>query len=195
MNKQKDHIFFEEKLRLIGQRKNIVDVGGAGRFSKGLVPYRHLFNDANFRSFDMPGAGADIEGDIHHMPMDSESEDAVICNAVLEHVHDPIRAVEEMRRILKPGGLALIQVPSTYPYHANKEYGDYWRFFEDTLVYLFRDFSSVEIMKQGGFFRAMVVFLPFDKRKLERPAAFLDRLFKTEGKRHTTRGFYVYAVK
>lgn len=187
--------FFTEKLKEISKRKNILDVGGAGRFSKGLAKYNHWFKDSNFRSFDIPGAGADIEGDIHKMPIVSESEDAVICNAVLEHVVDPIRAVEEIRRILKPGGLALIQVPSNYPYHANKNYGDYWRFFDDTLHYMFRDFSSFEIVKMGGFFQSMIVFLPFNKGLFEKPAILLDRIFKTEEKRHTTRGFYVFAIK
>lgn len=187
--------FLEDKLSLMAQRKNVLDVGGSGRFSKGLAKYEYLFENSNFRSFDMPGAGADIEGDIHNMPIETESEDAVICNAVLEHVTDPIRAVEEIRRILKKGGIALIQVPSTYPYHANKNYGDYWRFFEDTLKYIFRNFSCIEIAKQGGFFSAMILFLPFDKRLFQKPAIFLDNFFKTEENRHTTRGYYIYAIK
>ena len=195
MTKEEKVNFFENKLVLISQRKNILDVGGAGRFSKGLVKYKHLFENSNFRSFDIPGVGADIEGDIHKMPIASESEDAVICNAVLEHVTDPIRAVEEIRRILKPGGIALVQVPSVYPYHNNKNYGDYWRFFDDTLRYMFRDFSEVEIVKQGGFFASMILFLPFDKRLFIKPATFFDNLLKTEEKRHTTRGYYVFATK
>src|SRR3954468_8408609 len=126
-NKLKDDAFFEEKLFLISQRNKVLDVGGAGRFSKGLVKYKHWFESSDFRSFDIPRAGADIEGDIHDMPIPSDSEDAVICNAVLEHVTNPIRATDEIRRILKPGGIVLMQVPSMYPYHPNKNYGDYWR--------------------------------------------------------------------
>lgn len=195
MTKQKDQIFFETKLKLISERENILDVGGANRFSKGLVIYKEWFKNSNFKSFDIQGAGADIEGDIHDMPIESNSVDAIICNAVLEHIKNPIKATEEIYRILKPGGITLIQVPSIYPYHPNKNYGDYWRFFEDTLRYMFKDFSSIEIMKQGGFFRAMVVFLPINKRLLERPAVFLDNFFKTEKIRTTTRGFYIFATK
>lgn len=191
----KEQIFFEDKLLLLAAQKNVLDVGGAGRFSKGLAKYSHWFKDSNFRSFDTPGVGADIEGDIHHMPIESESQDAVLCNAVLEHVADPIRAVEEIHRILKTGGVALVQVPSTYPYHGNKKYGDYWRFFEETLRYMFKDFSSIEIVKQGGFFRAIILFLPFDKGVFQNVAIFLDKIFKTEEKRHTTRGYYIFVAK
>ena len=196
---QKD--FFAEKLFEISKRKNVLDVGGGAGFSKEIGKYKDWFVNTNYRSFDIPTSRADIEGDIHDMKLPSESEDAVICNAVLEHVVDPIRAVDEIYRILKPGGLALLQVPSIYPYHRNKGagghegYGDYWRFFDDTLRYMFRNFSHVEIVKQSGFFRTMIVFLPFDKRILERPAIFLDRLLKTENKGNTTRGYYIYGVK
>jgi len=197
----KDNNFFIEKLFEISKRNNILDVGGGAGFSKEVGKYKDWFANTNYRSFDIPTSGANIEGDIHDMNLPNESEDAVICNAVLEHVVDPIRAVEEIQRILKTGGVVLIQVPSIYPYHRNKGagghdgYGDYWRFFDDTLRYMFRNFSHVEIVKQSGFFRTMIVFLPFDKKLFEKPAEFLDRLLKTEQKGNTTRGYCLYAIK
>lgn len=38
--------------------------------------------------------------------------DVVICNSVLEHLWDPLGTLIELRRILAPGGLAVINVPS-----------------------------------------------------------------------------------
>ena len=38
--------------------------------------------------------------------------DVLICNSVLEHLWDPIGTLTELHRILAPGGLALINVPS-----------------------------------------------------------------------------------
>jgi ubiquinone/menaquinone biosynthesis C-methylase UbiE len=61
-------------------------------------------------------------GDIYEIPFSTASFDAVFANTVLEHVSDPGRAMREMLRVLKPGGVVgladpdygtLIQEPST----------------------------------------------------------------------------------
>ncbi|MFQ3577028.1 MAG: class I SAM-dependent methyltransferase [Cytophagales bacterium] len=43
--------------------------------------------------------------------MEPCSFDGIICNHVLEHIPDDIAAMNEMYRLLKPGGIALITVP------------------------------------------------------------------------------------
>lgn len=49
--------------------------------------------------------------DLQDMPFDDASFDWVICNHVLEHIPDDRRAMREILRVLKPGGIALLQVP------------------------------------------------------------------------------------
>ena len=49
--------------------------------------------------------------DIHAIPFDDDFFDFVICNHVLEHVTDDLRALKEICRILKPGGMAVLQTP------------------------------------------------------------------------------------
>lgn len=49
--------------------------------------------------------------DILAMPFANASVDLLIANHVLEHVADDLRAVAEIRRVLKPGGLAIMQTP------------------------------------------------------------------------------------
>ena len=126
------------------------------------------------------------------------SIDAIICHSVLEHVENPILAAKEMHRILKVGGKLFLHVPSIYPYHARKGfYPDYWRFFDDTLRNILKDFTKVEIVKRGGYFKALFFFVPFQHKLrpiIDPLAAFLDWLFRTEN-RTTTSGYYVYAEK
>jgi SAM-dependent methyltransferase len=49
--------------------------------------------------------------DMLAMPFDDASVDLLIANHVLEHVADDLRALDEVRRILKPGGRAILQTP------------------------------------------------------------------------------------
>ena len=191
--------FIDSKIREISKEKMILDVGGGNPFTKWLAPYKELFAHTDYKTMDYDAStGANIIGDIHHIPLPADSVDAIICHSVIEHVINPIQAMKEMHRILKTGGKMFFHVPSIYPYHARKgHYGDYWRFFDDTIEVLFQDFSRVECVKRGGYFKAMFFFLPLQHRLrfiIDPLADFLDWVFQT-GKRTTTSGYYVYAVK
>lgn len=191
--------FIDQKIFEIAKEKIILDIGGGERFSKWLLEYKHFFNDCDYKTFDYDrSTGADVIGDIHAIPLGEGTIDAVICNCVLEHVENPILAVRELHRILKPGGKIFVHVPSIYPYHARKgHYPDYWRFFDDTLQLLFKDFSKVEMQKRGGYFKALMFFLPLQHKLrfiIDPLSAFLDKLSQSE-KRSTTSGYYVYAIK
>jgi len=191
--------FIDEKIAIIAKEKEILDIGGGKKFSKWLKKYKNLFLNSNYKTLDVDeSTNPDIVADIHNIPLENESVDAIICASVLEHVENPFLAVKEMYRILKPGGKLFVYVPSIYPYHSKKgHYPDYWRFFDDTLMMMFKDFSQVEIMKKGGYFFALSFFVPYQNKIrniLNMVASFLDKTFKTE-KRTTTCGYYLYAVK
>ena len=149
--------FIDSKIKEISKEKVILDVGGGNPFTKWLVNYKELFVNSDYKTMDYDATtGADIIGDIHNIPLPGGSVDAVICHSVLEHVINPTKAVEEIYRVLKPQGKVFVHVPSIYPYHARKgHYGDYWRFFSDTIEVLFKDFSKVEYIKRGGYFKAL----------------------------------------
>src|SRR3989344_5108701 len=108
------------------------------------------------------------------------------------------KTMDEMHRVLRHGGKMFFHVPSIYPYHAKKGfYPDYWRFFDDAIELLFKDFSKVECVKRGGYFKALLFFIPFQHRLrfvIDPLADFLDAVFKTE-RRTTTSGYYVFAIK
>jgi SAM-dependent methyltransferase len=60
---------------------------------------------------DLESPLADHHFDLHDIPFEPESYDMVMCNHVLEHVADDHRVMSEINRILRPGGLAIMQVP------------------------------------------------------------------------------------
>jgi SAM-dependent methyltransferase len=53
-----------------------------------------------------------LQFDLTRCPLSTESVDAVVALNVLEHIGDDEAAVREIRRILKPGGIAVIEVPA-----------------------------------------------------------------------------------
>lgn len=60
---------------------------------------------------DLVRSDVDWQLSVEALPFDDQSFDAIICNHVLEHVSDDRRALAELRRVLAPGGWALLQVP------------------------------------------------------------------------------------
>lgn len=64
---------------------------------------------------DIESPLAKVKMDIHEIPFEDNSVDIIFCNHVLEHVDDDLRALSEMRRVLRPGGWAILQVPFFYP--------------------------------------------------------------------------------
>jgi ubiquinone/menaquinone biosynthesis C-methylase UbiE len=56
-------------------------------------------------------------GNIYALPFPDNSFDGVILSEILEHVDDDVAGLREVRRVLKPGGVAAITVPNAhYPF-------------------------------------------------------------------------------
>src|SRR4051812_4520928 len=65
---------------------------------------------------DIESPLAKVKMDIHEIPFQDNTFDVVLCNHVLEHVRDDIKALSEIHRTLKPGGFAILQVPFFRPF-------------------------------------------------------------------------------
>lgn len=72
-----------------------------------------------------------VFGDGGRLPVQTSSVDTVLSTEVLEHVPDPKRLVNEMARVLKPGGKLLLTVPFIQPLHELPS--DYFRFTPSSL--------------------------------------------------------------
>jgi len=67
----------------------------------------------------------DFPYDVHDLKFPGASFDIVVCDAVLEHVSHPQKAVDELFRVLRPGGLVWVGLPWMQPFHEMPK--DYWR--------------------------------------------------------------------
>ena len=72
-----------------------------------------------------------VVGLAERLPFEDEVFDGVIFQAVLEHVRDASAALNEIRRVLRPGGAVFVEVPFMQGYHAAPR--DYRRFTEQGL--------------------------------------------------------------
>jgi len=65
-----------------------------------------------------------LQGDAFHLPFRDATFDKVICSEVMEHVHDFTGAARELARVLKPGGLAAVTIPTATSEHLYLHVGD-----------------------------------------------------------------------
>ena len=96
----------------------------------------------------LPFAGVDLCSDVHRLPFGPGEVDAIVCTGVLEHIADPVAAVAQFHRVLRPGGTVFCTVPFMQAYHEDP--ADYRRYTPTGLRQLFVDFSSVQVRPSHG---------------------------------------------
>ena len=97
-------IFFNKKL-------NVLHIAPENCFISIFKSSKNI----NYTSGDLFSPLADIKMDIHKMPFKNNTFDVVLCNHVLEHLDDDIKALKEIIRVMKNGGFSILQVPFYYP--------------------------------------------------------------------------------
>ncbi|MDP4195509.1 MAG: glycosyltransferase [Bacteroidota bacterium] len=151
-----------EKAKTINAGSKVLDVGA------GTCPYKYLFNHCDYKTHDFKKyEGVKLNGeqdygkidyvsDIVNIPIEDNSFDVILCTEVLEHVPEPAKALEEMSRLLRPGGRLLITAPlgsglHQLPYHYYGGYTPEWyKHFGEKF-----GLNVVEITPNGGFFKLL----------------------------------------
>jgi len=129
----------------LGPDHRVLDVGTK------QAPYRQYFTRCRFDTVDVrPEVQPDFVADVQQLAgaVPVEAYDLVICTEVLEHVEDPRGAIEQIRRVLKPGGILLATTPFIVPYHPDPT--DYWRLTPEAWRSILRGWSSAQIQPHGN---------------------------------------------
>jgi len=96
----------------------VIEVAPPRNFQKYCLKQK---NNKNYISFDIEHYAME-KGDIMQMGYQDGIVDYFLCFHVLEHVENDLQALSEIRRVLKPGGLAILQVPIDWQLAATYEY-------------------------------------------------------------------------
>lgn len=74
-----------------------------------LKRFRKLNHD--YITADLDSPIADVKADITNLPFQDNSFDVIFCNHVLEHIPDDTKAMQELYRVMKKGGMGIFQIP------------------------------------------------------------------------------------
>jgi uncharacterized protein YbaR (Trm112 family) len=138
---KKNYLKFADLLTEKNPAPRILVVGG-GIIGNGLdtilcdTPLQFIETDVSL------GPRTSLVCDAHDIPFHDETFDGVIAQAVLEHVVDPYRCVDEIHRVLKSGGIIYAETPFMQQVHAGRY--DFTRFTHLGHRRLFRKFEEIE---------------------------------------------------
>ena len=104
-------IYLKEKTDFFNRKLDVLHIAPEPCFMRR---FEKIHGD-RYITADIESPLAKVKMDIHQIPFGENHFDAVLCNHVLEHVADDIKAMREINRVLKPGGWAILQVPFFSP--------------------------------------------------------------------------------
>lgn len=149
----KSYIYIVKKIERDAMRRHgpamtgrVLDAGCGGQaYRRFLHPERYVPMEYN------RAVRPELLGDVQHLPFASESFDNLLCTEVLEHVPEPGHGLDELYRVLRPGGRALVTVPMSWNLHYQPH--DYYRYTRYGLSYMARrsGFEVERIERLGGF--------------------------------------------
>lgn len=124
---------------------------GSFQGSQGsFLDLRPFFPDKKYIGADMQdGEGVDIVLNLHNIDLPSNHVETVLCLNTFEHVEFPRKAIEEIYRILKPNGIAVISSHMNFPIHGAPN--DFWRFTPDGFRSLLKPFASSFVEFYGNY--------------------------------------------
>lgn len=188
-----------------GEGAFILNLGSGPRIIKGRTDIINV----DLFAFD----SVDMIADAEDLPLDDESVDLILNQAMLEHVPNPEIVVREMHRLLRPGGDVFCYLPFIVPFHAAPH--DYYRWTMTGVHHLFRQFDEIEVGVGAGPTSAMLwgvqewlaILMSFGSRRLHdiiflilmvllSPIKMLDIfLVKHPYAKKIASGFYIKAKK
>jgi SAM-dependent methyltransferase len=134
----------------------VLDAGaGEGAYKPAFARQRYVGLDMGIGDAAWNYSELDVVGDLAALPFRDAAFDAALNIVTLEHVREPGRVLEEIARVLAPGGRLLLVAPHEWEEHQQPH--DYYRYTRYGLRYLLErsGFGEARVEPVGGIFRLL----------------------------------------
>lgn len=141
--------FMTEAIEQLPMADPIVEIGSRpASGQEDIADLRPMLAGHDFIGTDIQeGPGVDRIEDIHKLTFQDDSVGTVLALDTVEHVADPIRGLQEVHRVLAPGGVVVITSHMFMPIHAHP--WDYWRFTPEAFSLLLAPFETKLVLANG----------------------------------------------
>jgi SAM-dependent methyltransferase len=99
-------LYLKNETDFFTSQKKVLHMAPEQCFLKRFKKLNHEYTTA-----DLYSPIADVKADITNLPFEDNSFDIIFCNHVLEHIPDDTKAIQELYRVLKKGGMGIFQIP------------------------------------------------------------------------------------
>lgn len=100
-------LYLKNETNFFSAEKKMLHFAPEQAFYKRFKKMKNL----EYVTTDLNSPLADVKADICNLPFKDNEFDMILCNHVLEHIPDDTKAMEELYRVLKVGGMGVFQIP------------------------------------------------------------------------------------
>ncbi len=100
-------LFLQDNTDFFTSRKKVLHMAPEQCFLSLFKDQKNL----DYTTADLYSPIVDVKADLLDLPFEDNNFDMVFCNHVLEHIEDDTKAMSELFRVLKPGGMGIFQIP------------------------------------------------------------------------------------
>ncbi len=150
-------LFWNERMRAYGLEMaglhagmEVLDVGcGTGFLSEGILEVTPSVWGLDITPEQLQRARGKlsiplVRGDAENLPFRAERFDAVLSSGSIEYWPDPVQALREMRRVLRPGGVAMVGGPT-------RPRDRLYRLLADNMMLFYDEEEAVAMFEEAGF--------------------------------------------
>ncbi len=151
-------LFLQKEFSSIQPAETVLSIGSGGEVNQLLIHFSEVTGFSVTQLDIDESRNPDIVADLcGNMDFHKTQYSTIVLSEVLEHCYNPQSALDNIYRLLLPGGKLILSVPFIFPIHEVPN--DYYRFTRYGLSHLLRNFSNVNIHERSSYFETFAVLL------------------------------------